>query len=78
MRVTLEPDNRARLGDLRVSFVADARDRLRDAAAALNVAARSHPDELNLDEVHGRWAEVGDALEALETTIVDGRGELTQ
>jgi hypothetical protein len=39
--------------------------RLPDAAAALNAAARSHPDELNLVEVRHRLAEVEDAYEAL-------------
>jgi hypothetical protein len=47
-------------------MVPDAHDRLRDAAAALNVAGRSHPDELDLGELRRCWAEVGDALEALE------------
>ena len=44
----------------------DAHARLWDAAAALDVAARGHPDELDLGEVRRCWADVGDALEALE------------
>lgn len=40
--------------------------RLRDAAAALDVSARAHPEELDLHELRGRLADVGDALEAIE------------
>ena len=43
----------------------DCDQRLRDAAAALDAAARAHPGELDLHELRRWWAEIGDALEAL-------------